>query len=92
MQAVEDGAEQAGAETYGERHVEARHRLADGKSLGLLIDLDDGGVLSQAHHLAHQARLADRYPVVEAQTCQIDGNRRTGDADYFAVHGESLTW
>ncbi len=80
-EAVEDAAEEAGAQLDLEGAAARAHRLADLEAVGLLVDLEGGAVACQADHLAEKTAAADGGELVEAHARERGRlDQRAGDA------------
>ena len=81
LRAVEDRAEQTGAELCPERLARVGNRLAGGQPRRVLVDLDHGVRAVEPDHLPGEARLPDLDDVVEARRGQASrDDHRSGHA------------
>jgi len=96
LHAVVNGAEEAGAELYGEGVAAVFHRLTEAESLSLLVDLDGDLVPVDADDLADQPRGADADQVVHGRGVEPAGDDgRTRDVHNSAAavaHCLILRW
>jgi hypothetical protein len=83
--AVEDRAEQAGAELRAQRLARVGHGLAGGQPRCVLVDLDHGVGTVEADHLPGQAGQPHVDDVVEARRRESSGN------DHRSGHAVDLT-